>query len=120
MSIIYRDVKDPNLVCDVCYDQVANKAHRSRAAATDDVLLHPICEKCLKQWVRIKETCPICRFSIDTSSIFSLKERMFQKTQTVLKAVAAVALLTTVLTVGAWLDRVNYYRLDNLAWDLRI
>ena len=59
----------PSETCVVCRDEL-----------TDDVMchndVHPVHQKCIKLWLRVNPTCPICRVAINTSTVFSWKDRI--------------------------------------------
>ena len=93
----------PNEVCGICYESLKNSV-----VDHGNGDLHPVHQKCVIAWE--KNTCAICRASVDKSPIYTWKDRwvirlraigvfMIDIGPSILGAVAAVVIGTT---LGVW------------------
>lgn len=53
--------------------------------------LHPIHEACIKLWLKVHGSCPICRVSIDIGTLFSWRERISMQLTHVPRVAAGIA-----------------------------
>lgn len=64
---------DPELSCGVCREPLIQDVviHNN-----DDGEKHPFHKNCVREWMKIDPTCPVCRVNIDPSSIFSWQDKV--------------------------------------------
>ena len=60
---IVEESKENSNECQICFQSSISKVLECG---------HPFCEKCIQQWTRQSETCPMCRRHIERSESFHL------------------------------------------------
>ena len=74
-SVTFKRAPGLACTCSICYDETV--------ALENPFVSHGKCEafhiNCLKIWLEIQNTCPLCRKNVDSSSLFSWTERAIKE-----------------------------------------
>ena len=62
----------PHLDCGICKEPLIKEV----VIHNDNGEKHPLHEKCVREWMKINPSCPMCKVSIDPSSLFSWQDKI--------------------------------------------
>jgi hypothetical protein len=73
MTVGWQQITNPlSFDCGICKEVLDENV-----IAHDNLgIKHPFHKKCVIEWLKINSSCPVCRASLDTSSLFSWQDRM--------------------------------------------
>lgn len=99
--------------CSICHDDMLGKPALAHGKC------EPLHEACLKTWLEVSKTCPLCRGTVDVDSLFSWKERALIPLKVIIKdvriaagiavgvgAIAARSMLANAIVIKHWEERI--------------
>ena len=99
--------------CPICNEEF------NETDSTTTPCKHIFHEQCLTKWIKISNTCPMCRKNLEESSLDSLTNRIMVMTQELEELDAEIQRRKT--TSGCILNRLKQYTMTVLTdWQMKI
>ena len=67
-----------NEICSICLEEVLKHEHEHKVSKCDNCNKH-FHKKCLKEWFKTKEECPLCRHKYNSIELISLLKNLYQR-----------------------------------------